>query len=73
MNNKEKLKQILMEVEKIRLKTEITSQKLQDYLYYQHLKVTAGDSPFMLCGICGPSKNQMTDSFKRSYKTLTDI
>lgn len=42
MNNNEKIKQILLAVEKIRLNTQIGGQKLQDYLYYQHLKISGG-------------------------------
>jgi len=46
---------------------------LDEYFYYQHMKITNEEYPFFSCGLCGKVRNQISPSFKRAFKTLSEI
>ena len=47
--------------------------ELENYLYYQYLKVTGEKQASFVCGTCGVAKSTVKPQFKRAFKTLSKV
>lgn len=71
MNNKQKIKQIVAECEKIMYTCRTYCPSLENYIDYQYLKVSKNDFFVYSCGVCGKGKPVVDQHFARAFKSLT--
>jgi hypothetical protein len=70
--NDDQVKKLIEEADKIRGKNRTSCVELENYLYYQELKLKGEKSSSWVCGGCGSEEKTITrPTFKNSFKKLT--